>query len=121
MVIPLKEFAPEGTATEKATKATQIGHLYMLQGFTYTLLAENYCSGLPIANANDQDPKTDILTTAQMFSPTQMATVRVMVPSTFRAPIRRTRWISSNLPLVPTWEAPDLSSRSTRVLARPMS
>jgi len=64
----LKEFAPEGTATEKATKATQIGHLYMLQGFTYTLLAENYCSGLPIANANDQDPKTDILTTAQMFS-----------------------------------------------------
>src|SRR5688572_23041232 len=63
----LKEFAPEGTAAEKATKATQIGHLMVLQGFAYTLLGENYCSGLPIANADDQDPKTDILTTAQLF------------------------------------------------------
>src|SRR5215213_5350251 len=64
----LKEFAPEGTATEKATKATQIGHLYALQGFAYVILAENYCSGLPIANANDLDPKTDLLTTAQMLA-----------------------------------------------------
>jgi starch-binding outer membrane protein, SusD/RagB family len=67
----LKEFAPEGTATEKATKATQIGHLYMLQGFAYTLLAENYCSGLPIANADDLNPKTDILTTAQLYARAQ--------------------------------------------------
>jgi len=64
----LKEFAPEGTAAEKATKATQIGHLMVLQGFAYALLAENYCSGLPIANADDKDPKTDILTTTQMLS-----------------------------------------------------
>jgi starch-binding outer membrane protein, SusD/RagB family len=63
----LKEFAPEGTAAEKATKATQIGHLMVLQGFAYTLLAENYCSGIPIANADDQAPKTDILTTAQLY------------------------------------------------------
>ena len=67
----LKEFAPEGTAAEKATKATQVGHLMLLQGFAYTLLAENYCSGIPIANADDLDPKTDILTTAQMFSRAQ--------------------------------------------------
>jgi hypothetical protein len=67
----LKEFAPEGTATEKATKATQIGHLYALQGFAYTLLAENYCSGIPIANADDLAPKTDLLTTAQMYARAQ--------------------------------------------------
>ena len=67
----LKEFAPEVTATEKATKATQIGHLYTLQGFAYTLLAENYCSGIPVANADDLAPKTDILTTADMFARAQ--------------------------------------------------
>jgi hypothetical protein len=67
----LKEWAPEGTATEKATKATQIGHLYALQGFAYTILAENYCSGIPIANADDLDPKTDILTTAQLYERAQ--------------------------------------------------
>jgi len=64
----MKEFTPEGTATEKATKATQIGHLYALQGFAYVILAETYCSGLPIANADDLDPKTDLLTTAQMLA-----------------------------------------------------
>lgn len=64
----LKEFAPAGTATEQATKATQIGHLYGLQGFAYVLLAENYCSGIPIANADDLNPVTDILTTADMYS-----------------------------------------------------
>jgi hypothetical protein len=63
----LKEFAPEGTAAEKATKATQIGHLYALQGFAYAILGENYCSGIPIANADDLDPKTDLLSTAQLF------------------------------------------------------
>ena len=67
----MKEFAPEGTATEKATKATQIGHLMLLQGFAYTLLAENYCSGIPIANADDQAPATDILTTAQLYARAQ--------------------------------------------------
>ena len=67
----LKEFAPEGTATEKATKATQIGHLYALQGFAYTIIAENYCSGVPIANADDQNPKTEILTTAQLYARAQ--------------------------------------------------
>lgn len=70
-IAALKEFAPEGTATEKATKATQIGHLYALQGFAYTILAENYCSGLPIANADDLDPQTDLLTTAQMYARAQ--------------------------------------------------
>ena len=64
----LKEFAPEGTATEKSTKATQIGHLYALQGFAYAILAENYCSGIPIANADDINPKTDLLTTAQLYT-----------------------------------------------------
>ena len=64
----LKEFAPEVSATEKATKATQIGHLYALQGFAYTLLAENYCSGIPISNADDLNPATELLTTAQMFA-----------------------------------------------------
>jgi starch-binding outer membrane protein, SusD/RagB family len=67
----LKEFAVEGTATEKATKATQVGHLYALQGFAYVILGENYCSGIPIANANDLAPKTDILTTAQLYARAQ--------------------------------------------------
>lgn len=67
----LKEFALEGTATEKATKATQVGHLYALQGFAYIILAENYCSGIPVANADDLDPKTDVLTTAQLFARAQ--------------------------------------------------
>lgn len=67
-IAALKEFALEGTATETATKATQIGHLYGLQGFAYAILAENYCSGIPIANADDLNPKTDNLTTAQMYA-----------------------------------------------------
>jgi hypothetical protein len=67
----LKEFAPEGTATEKATKATQIGHLYALQGFAYAILGENYCSGIPVANADDLNPKTDILTTTQLYARAQ--------------------------------------------------
>ncbi len=67
----LKEFALESTAGEKATKATQVGHLYALQGFAYIILGENYCSGIPVANADDLDPKTDVLTTAQLFARAQ--------------------------------------------------
>jgi starch-binding outer membrane protein, SusD/RagB family len=67
-IVALKKYALESTATERATKATQVGHLYALQGFAYTLLAENYCSGIPIANADDLNPKTDLLTTADMYA-----------------------------------------------------
>src|SRR5437762_511241 len=35
-----------------ATRTTQIAELYMLRGFTFVLLAENYCSGIPIGDAN---------------------------------------------------------------------
>ena len=64
----LKEFAAEDTDARKATKAQQIGHLYGLQGFAYVLLAENYCSGIPVATVDDLNPATDILTTAQLYA-----------------------------------------------------
>ena len=70
-IAALKEFALEATDAQKATKATQIGHLYALQGFAYAILAENYCSGIPIANADDLAPKTDILTTPQLYARSQ--------------------------------------------------
>ena len=43
-------------------------YAYALQGFAYAILAENYCSGIPIANADDINPKTDLLTTAQLYT-----------------------------------------------------
>ena len=58
----LKQYAPDG-----ATKVSQIAQLYMLQGFTFVIAAEAYCNGIPVGNADDLNPKTEILTNAQLF------------------------------------------------------
>lgn len=58
----VKEFAPDG-----ATKTSQIAQLYMLQGFTYVIAGEAFCNGIPIGNADDLNPKTEILSNSQLF------------------------------------------------------
>lgn len=63
----LDEFAPEGTAAEAATKATQIAQLYALRGMLYVLVGESYCNGMPLGNANDLDPATTLYTNAELF------------------------------------------------------
>ncbi len=63
----LDEFAPEGTAAEAATKATQIAQLYALRGMLYVLVGESYCNGVPLGNANDLDPATTLYTNAELF------------------------------------------------------
>lgn len=64
----LKQYAPEGTQTEKNTKATQIAQLYALRGMLLTIVGEIYCNGVPIGDANDVDPKTEILSNAQLWT-----------------------------------------------------
>lgn len=58
----LKQFAPDN-----ATKVSQIAQLYMLQGFTYVIAGEAFCNGIPIGNADDANPKTEILSNTQLF------------------------------------------------------
>ena len=64
----LKQYAPEGTQTEKNTKASQIAQLYALRGMLLTIVGEIYCNGVPIGDANDAAPKTDVLTNAQLWT-----------------------------------------------------
>jgi starch-binding outer membrane protein, SusD/RagB family len=63
----LKQYALETNATEKATKGTQIGQLYVLRGYVLLLVGETYCNGVPIADANDASPSTEILSNAQLW------------------------------------------------------
>jgi starch-binding outer membrane protein, SusD/RagB family len=64
----LREFASEATAADKATKATQIAQLHALHGMLYALVAENYCNGVPFANADDESPGTEALTNAALYN-----------------------------------------------------
>ena len=64
----LDQFAPENTDAERATKKTQIAQLYALQGMAFVLLGENYCNGIPVANADDLNPATEILSNADLFT-----------------------------------------------------
>jgi hypothetical protein len=59
----VKEFAPEG-----ATKVSQVAQLYMLEGFTYVIVAEGYCNGIPVGNADEPTPTTEILSNADLFN-----------------------------------------------------
>ena len=59
----ITEFAPAG-----ATKVSQIAQLYMLNGFTYVIVAEGYCNGIPVGNADDANPKTEILSNVDLFN-----------------------------------------------------
>jgi hypothetical protein len=58
----LSEFAPAGN-----TKQSQMGQMQALEGFTYVLTGEMYCNGVPIGNADDINPATDILSNAELF------------------------------------------------------
>lgn len=51
-----------------AAKATQIGQLYMLDGFTFTLMAEAYCNGIPVSNVTDDAPTTTTMSNTDMFN-----------------------------------------------------
>jgi hypothetical protein len=50
-----------------ATRTNQIAELFALRGLTFVLLGENYCNAVPIANANDEDPQTEVLDNTQLF------------------------------------------------------
>src|SRR5207248_4712983 len=54
--------------TAAGAKVTQIGQLYMLDGFTFTLIAESYCSGIPVSNVTDEAPTTTTMSTAQLYA-----------------------------------------------------
>jgi hypothetical protein len=70
-IAAVKQWTPEGTAAEKAAKATQIAQLYLYQGFLYTILGEVYCNGIPVGDANDLNPKTPILSNDSLFARAQ--------------------------------------------------
>jgi len=50
-----------------ATRTNQIAELFALRGFTMVLLGENYCNAVPIGDANDDAPQTEILDNTQLF------------------------------------------------------
>jgi hypothetical protein len=62
-IAAVEQFVPAST-----TRTTQVAELYALRGFVYILLAENYCSGIPMANANDATPATAIQSTAELLT-----------------------------------------------------
>lgn len=59
----LNTYPPTGSA-----KATQIGQLYMLDGFTFVLMAEAYCNGIPVSDVNDANPKTTTFSTTDLYN-----------------------------------------------------
>src|SRR6266567_1819512 len=54
--------------TSATTKATQIGQLYMLDGFVFTLRAESYCNGIPVSDVTDDAPHTTTFSTADLYN-----------------------------------------------------
>jgi hypothetical protein len=59
----MNQYVPAGT-----TRTSQIAELYGLRGFTYILLGENYCGAVPVSDANDADPKGEVLNNQQLFT-----------------------------------------------------
>jgi hypothetical protein len=59
----LNQFPPSGSA-----KATQIGQLYMLDAYTFTLMAEAYCSGIPVSLVTDDNPTTVTMSTTDLYN-----------------------------------------------------
>jgi hypothetical protein len=53
--------------TAAGAKATQIGQLYTLDGFAFTLIAETYCNGIPVSNVTDDQPSTTTFGTAELY------------------------------------------------------
>src|SRR5258708_17202938 len=54
--------------TVAATKATQIGQLYLLDGYIFTLMAEAYCNGIPVSNVTDDAPATTTFLTVDLYN-----------------------------------------------------
>jgi hypothetical protein len=59
----LGQFAPDGD-----TKKSQMGQMQALEGFTYVLTGELYCNGVPIGNADDNNPSSVSMTNAELFT-----------------------------------------------------
>lgn len=59
----LDQFSPTGN-----TKQSQMGQMQALEAFTYVLTGEMYCNGVPIGNADDDNPATVSLTNAELFT-----------------------------------------------------
>jgi SusD/RagB-like outer membrane lipoprotein len=59
--------AVEQYVPDSPLRTRQIAELYALRGFTYILLGENYCNAVPIGDANDAAPTTEILSNQQLF------------------------------------------------------
>lgn len=55
-------------AAPGATRNTQIGELYAKQGFLFTIVAEIFCNGVPIANADDANPVTETLSNVDLYN-----------------------------------------------------
>jgi hypothetical protein len=49
------------------TRTSQVAELYALRGFTYILLGENYCNAVPIGDANDASPSTEVVSNQRLF------------------------------------------------------
>lgn len=59
----LDQFAPDGD-----TKQSQMGQMQALEGFAYVLTGELYCNGVPIGNADDNNPTSVSMTNAELFA-----------------------------------------------------
>jgi hypothetical protein len=64
----VQQYYPETSASEIATKKTQLAQLHLYLGYSYILLAEAYCNGIPISNADDASPKSTTYSNAQLFA-----------------------------------------------------
>ena len=66
-IAAVRQYTPEGTAAEQATKNAYLAQLHALQGYAYVLLGENYCSGIPIANPLLNPVEHAVLSTEELF------------------------------------------------------
>ncbi|MEP6692012.1 MAG: hypothetical protein ABJD07_12710 [Gemmatimonadaceae bacterium] len=62
-IAALNKYPPAG-----ATKATQIGQLYALQGFTLVITAEIYCNGIPIGTGDDAKLGSTTYSNIELFT-----------------------------------------------------
>jgi hypothetical protein len=74
---------PPTPAISSLSLGDELAELYALQGFTYTIAGEIYCNGIPIANADDEHPKTETLSNVDLFerAVSQFDTALVNAPS----------------------------------------
>ena len=67
-VAAVQQYYPEAAASDIATKKTQLAQLHLYLGYSYILLAEAYCNGIPISNADDANPQSTIYSNAQLYA-----------------------------------------------------